>query len=441
MIENGYSKLKFKRTAENKDLYNFRWLLFICTILHVMMGYIRNKTEPNAIDPINVRIVISLYGFIFFCLSFINNYFKKNLRLFGYGFGYLISLNMFYVIVANHFIATYTIGIFLVLFGVSIIFKKIQGLIIYVTFMLIIAAISCNMVVNPQTNLKIFFSAFFCIGLIICLALSAKIKTSEELENLNILLFNEIADKEKAELTIKKLNAHLQENIHHLEIANSDLEAFSYSVSHDLRAPLRNIHSISNTLMQDYSNIDAKGKEMLKTLNNNTVSMDKLISNLLSFSLLGKHEIKKFTVDMTELAKDVLEEYCKSDAEMINTVKIHPMLVAQCDYTLIHHVFINLISNAFKYTATKSDRKIEIGSKQGINENIYFIKDNGVGFDTNYSKKLFEVFQRLHSSDDFEGFGVGLAIVKRIIDKHLGKVWAESVEGEGATFYFSIPDK
>jgi len=222
--------------------------------------------------------------------------------------------------------------------------------------------------------------------------------------------------------------------------ASKEMEAFSYSVSHDLRAPLRAIDGFTQILVEDHSEkLDDEGKRVAGIIRASTVQMGKLIDDLLSFSRLGRQAITKNIVAMSTLVNDIINELKKTapkrDIEFI--VKDIPNAMADVD--MMRVALTNLLANAFKFTSKKTKAVIEIGSKNENNTITYYIKDNGVGFDMKYIDKLFGVFQRLHSTEDFEGTGIGLSNVKRVIERHGGKVWAESKVGEGATFYFTLP--
>lgn len=245
-------------------------------------------------------------------------------------------------------------------------------------------------------------------------------------QNVQIQLFNQ-----KLELTIER-------RTHDLEIANKELEAFSYSVSHDLRAPLRSINGFSGILMEDYGHLlDEEGINTLKSIMRNGTRMGQLIDDLLAFSKLGKQRVAKLNINMTTLAKTVYDDLKKQYGN--SETVISPLPDIKGDSSMLRQVMQNLISNALKYSMKKEKPLVEIGAYRGNGENVYYVKDNGVGFNMQYYDKLFGVFQRLHSATDFEGTGVGLALVHRIIAKHDGRIWAEGKENEGATFYFSLP--
>lgn len=239
---------------------------------------------------------------------------------------------------------------------------------------------------------------------------------------------------------LNDMTKELQLERQKLEAINKELESFSYSVSHDLRAPLRAIDGFSKIFIEDYKDkIDAEGIRLLKIIRDSSQKMDRLITDLLALSRVSRNSISYSKINMTEMAQSVFSDLTlNSNLENIKfTINTLPPIFA--DVILIRQVWQNLIGNALKYSKPKPLQIIEIGSIVENGYNTYYVKDNGVGFDTEYSHKIFEIFQRLHSDSEFEGTGVGLSIVQRVINKHSGKVWAEGVEGEGATFWFTLP--
>ncbi|MGZ4035585.1 MAG: sensor histidine kinase [Bacteroidia bacterium] len=263
-----------------------------------------------------------------------------------------------------------------------------------------------------------------------------------------VLLQNQVQKKElieknhsleKADEKIRELNADLQKNLAQLETINKELESFSYSVSHDLRSPLRALNGYSRILEEDYSQIlDDEAKRLLENIRKNATKMEILINNLLEFSKLGRKELSKSEVDMEGMLQNIIRDMNQSEDHKAE-IKLNALPVAHGDFPLLVQVWINLLFNALKYSSKKENPVIEIGAEKKENEIVYYIKDNGAGFDMHYANKLFGVFQRLHSNEDFEGTGIGLAIIHKIISRHGGKVWANSIPGEGATFYFSLP--
>ncbi|OGE23423.1 MAG: two-component sensor histidine kinase [Candidatus Dadabacteria bacterium RBG_19FT_COMBO_40_33] len=245
---------------------------------------------------------------------------------------------------------------------------------------------------------------------------------------------------------IRKLNEELErrviERTAQLEAANKELEAFSYSVSHDLKAPLRAIDGFSLILLEDYSDkLDAEGKRLMNIVRGNTQNMGQLIDDLLAFSRLGRQQMATSNMDMGKLAKAVFKELKATAPERTIQFKINTLTAAHGDRSMIRQVFVNLLSNAIKFTRHKETAIIEVDGCVEDEQNIYYVKDNGVGFDMQYANKLFGVFQRLHSQAEFKGTGVGLAHVQRIIHRHGGRVWAEGKANEGAVFYFTLPRK
>ena len=237
----------------------------------------------------------------------------------------------------------------------------------------------------------------------------------------------------------EELNIRLKQNIQKITDLNKELETFNYSVSHDLRAPLVVIGGFTKRLLKKYSiNLDDKGREELNIIQENVQRMSQLIDDLLAFSRSERQEIKYEVVDMGKLAKNIVAELKELTPEK-TLIDVKDMPSVHGDRMMLHQVLYNLVSNAAKFTRHKETAIIEIGCRVGKDEHIYYVKDNGAGFDMKSVDKLFGVFQRLHRSDEFEGTGIGLAIVKRTINRHGGRVWAEGKIDEGATFYFTLP--
>lgn len=261
--------------------------------------------------------------------------------------------------------------------------------------------------------------------------------TDEEVQ-----LLQSLADITSVSIENVYVYQELEERVHkrteQLETANKEMEAFSYSVSHDLRSPLTAISGFTELLSRHLgNNVSDKAKHYMKNIAESALWMGKLIDDLLNFSKIGRQELMKSFIDMNSLTMSVINDINNSTPNQAE-IKIENLHSAYGDYNLIRQVMINLLSNAIKYSSKKENPRVGIESVEQDVEIVYIVKDNGVGFDMNYSDKLFDVFQRLHSDKEFEGTGVGLAIVKQIISKHGGKIWAEAKVNEGATFYFSL---
>lgn len=247
-------------------------------------------------------------------------------------------------------------------------------------------------------------------------------------------------DKHQQEVAFIRLNEDLKKKNEELIYSNKELESFSYSISHDLRAPLRALDGYSRMIEEDYKDLlDDEGKRLLGNIQYNAKKMGDLVDDLLAFSRLGKQEMRRSQVDMNEEVGSVLGELSDSMPHKA-AIQVKKLPPSHADRSLIRQVWVNLISNAIKYSGKRETPEVEIGSEMTENGMTYYIKDNGVGFSMDYVSKLFGVFQRLHSSSEFEGTGIGLAIVHRIVSKHGGKVWASGILNKGATFYFTLPE-
>ncbi len=249
----------------------------------------------------------------------------------------------------------------------------------------------------------------------------------------------DIGGRKRIEIEINRLNQDLRQRAALLEAANKELESFSYSVSHDLRAPLRAVDGFAQILEEDYSGrLDGEGLETVAVIRQSTQRMGHLIDDLLAFSRLGRTEVDAVEVDMAQLAHSALQEACEAAARP-PALTIAPLPPAWGDRALLQQVWRNLVSNAVKFSAKVQAPEIHISARMESSGPVYCVRDNGAGFDMRYYDKLFGVFQRLHAADEYPGTGVGLAIVQRIVARHGGRVWAESTIGEGASFFFLLP--
>jgi signal transduction histidine kinase len=273
----------------------------------------------------------------------------------------------------------------------------------------------------------------------------AKVSNREDELALLVRSFNEMLDDiqvrdKQLEQSRTALEERVQQRTAELSAANLELEAFSYTVAHDLRGPLDNIGNIGFLLKETYGNwMDPEGREFLNDLLSGTKKMSTLINDLLNLSRASRQSFHRQILNLSEMVASILEHLQAGDPERYVQVTIAPGIVVLADNGLLCVVLENLLGNAWKYTSKQPNPTIEFGNLQSGGETVFFVRDNGAGFDPHYSDRLFQPFQRLHVQSDFPGTGVGLATVNRIISRHEGRIWAEGAPGKGATFYFTLP--
>jgi light-regulated signal transduction histidine kinase (bacteriophytochrome) len=270
-------------------------------------------------------------------------------------------------------------------------------------------------------------------------------RRKREVERANRELENQVTERRRAEEEVNKLNADLErrvvERTRELDAANKELEAFSYSVSHDLRAPLRAIDGFSKALLDEYSDkLNQQACHYLQRVRTGIQKMSGLIDDLLNLSRMSRVVLRKEPIDLTALARGVVAELREREPARRVAIEIGDGLTARGDTRLTNFVLVNLLGNAWKYTGKRSQAQIAFGQENKGEETAFYVRDNGAGFDMAYADKLFTPFQRLHQDSEFEGTGIGLATVQRIVSRHGGRIWAEAAIDKGATFYFTLGD-
>jgi len=285
-----------------------------------------------------------------------------------------------------------------------------------------------------------YFLLLTAWAIVVAWFVSARRRIEDDLRRTGDDLRVEVEQRKQREDEIGKLNRELARRAADLQASNRDLESFAYSVSHDLRAPLRNVAGYAELLHKQASSLlDAKSHRYMRTIIESAKRMGDLIDDLLAFSRIGRAETQMRTIKLEQLVREVVAEIGQDLGERKIVWKINALPVCHGDGAMVKLVLHNLISNAVKFTRMRSRAEVEIGCVENENDVEAFVRDNGAGFDMRYENKLFGVFQRLHSSEEFEGTGIGLATVQRIVHRHGGRVRAEGAVDQGATFYFSLP--
>jgi signal transduction histidine kinase len=287
-----------------------------------------------------------------------------------------------------------------------------------------------------------YFVAFTCFAALVAWFSAVRRRVERDLRQARDHLEIEVAERERQEQATRSLNEELGKRGAELEASNKELEAFAYSVSHDLRAPIRHVVGFTELLQKDMASLlSQKSQRHVTMILESAKRMGDLIDDLLAFSRISRAETRKTMVSLEQLVQEALSEVREDTHGRDIVWKLGGLPASFGDRSMLRLVLVNLISNAVKFTRTRSQAEIEIGcADQARDQLIVFVRDNGVGFDMEYASKLFGVFRRLHAAEEFEGTGIGLAMVQRVVHRHGGRVWAEGQVDKGATFYFSLPN-
>jgi len=416
--------------------------LILASILGTMNIYLTGQSRESW-KPTILRLIIS--GFLNFVALIL--FYKRKLSLAG--MVSLLSLLFFIGLQMFHYQGIHDVVVLLYPLLFIIASLLLRGWKYYTVIALsFISLIRIGWLEMDGTLKSPVITVYFQNGSILAELISIIIILLVGATGIHLIIQNMLTNLSQAQINEKALqeanrtlDLRVQERTNELQEANQELEAFAYSVSHDLRAPLRAISSFSRILSEDFqSYLSLEIHDYLQRMNASAIRMDNLITHLLEFSRLSRQPLHKTFIDLNILVKQVVEDLQPVIMNKMAKISISPLPPCLGDQSLIRLVLTNLMSNAFKYSRFQQAPEIKVGYQLTGKQTTYYVSDNGIGFDMKYVKKLFGVFQRLHTHDEFEGTGIGLAIVHRIIHRHGGEVWAEGKVGEGATFYFTLPD-
>lgn len=408
-----------------KDLKTDRVLLVIGIILYAAWGYIYKISLPWAVDPIFLRITGTGLMLVLLALSFTNEFTKRNFTAFLYAVIYLATLQQCYLVFLNNFSSEFLLLFIVLIVTLNAYFKKTSHL-LYYGFFSVVVVILCYFIpgAEPIVNFKFFICSVISINALMIPIFISRLKVAERLAQ----KIEEI-NRSKAEL-LKKSDELVR--------SNNDLQQFAYVASHDLQEPLRMVTSYVQLLEDRYKNkLDQDASEFIEYAVDGTRRMRALIQSLLEYSRVGK--IRPFErIDMNKMLQDVLLEMNEQIAETNASIRIDPLPDINGDPVLIKQLINNVISNAIKFRKSDVIPEVIVSGKSNQDGSLFSIRDNGIGIAKDYFEKIFVIFQRLHSKDKYPGTGMGLAICKKIVEQHGGKMWVESELNKGTTFFFTI---
>jgi signal transduction histidine kinase len=410
-------------STELRQLRLHRTLMLSISAVYLVWWVFVRLSLPDAFNPFGGRLLAVVPFFVLYGASFRSELVARHLDVALSVCCSIATAHYFYLFDRNGADLNWLVGSYITVTAVCAVLQTSRAMLLYSAF---VAAVSVFMLQRPAgSTYVVFLPGMFTNLLLFNLGLQARLKLVARLEASNAVAERELGERKRAQAELVR--------------TNRELESFSYSVAHDLRTPLRGMSGFAEVLVEDYGDkLDDEGKSYLARITAAAETMGGLIDALLGLARLTRKEIRREEVDLSTIAKSALDQLVANHPERAVEARVEPGMVAQGDPNLLRLLFDNLIGNAWKFTAKQEPAKIEVGMSERDGAPAFFVKDNGAGFDMSHAAKLFAAFQRLHSADEYPGTGIGLATVQRIVERHGGRVWAEGVVGEGATFCFTL---
>ncbi|NUO52398.1 MAG: hypothetical protein HOV80_26420 [Polyangiaceae bacterium] len=408
---------------EQRQLRLHRKLALWLGVAYLVWWVFVRLSLPHAFNPLGGRLAAVAPFLVLYVASFRSAHVARSIDVWLAICCGLATVHYYYLFDRNGADLNWLVGSYITVTAVCAILQTARALLLYSGA---VAVLSIGLLLrHSDSTYVVFLPGMFTNLLLFNFGLNARLKLLARLEASKLLAERELLARKQAQAELLR--------------ANRELESFSYSVAHDLRTPLRGMSGFATVLTEDYGDrLDQQGKGHLDRITAAAETMGKLIDALLGLARLTRKELRREPVDLSKLAELSLEQLRSNHPERSIATNVHPGMHAEGDPQLLRVMLDNLIGNAWKFTDKREDARIDIGTAERDGALAYFVKDNGAGFDMAYSAKLFVAFQRLHQADEYPGTGIGLATVQRVVERHGGRVWAESAVGGGATFFFTL---